>query len=126
MMSRAQKIIETDNWTDEDAVFHGILAPERPEALWLRFGIGDDYHACEDIDEVADELHAYGVYGIRGWITGYEIKNDYSWNAENAVGLTTDSYPSSNYVSLFWGFKDEPGFVRGISPQERGELEGLL
>lgn len=84
------------------------------DVIWMRLGDADDYHAHDDLDEVADVLAEVGVGEV---------------DRHCLYGVSSSGFQGHNYISLYWGPDPSDGSAeasRELTDDELIELRRKL
>lgn len=84
------------------------------DVIWMRLGDSDDYHAFDDLDEVADVLAEFGVDGVE---------------RHCLYGVSAPGFHGQNYISMYWGPDPGDGSAeasRELTDDELIELQSTL
>lgn len=84
------------------------------DVIWMRLGDGDDYHAFDDLGEVADLLAECGIEEVDRY---------------GLYGVSAPGFCGHNYISLYWGPDPEDGSAeasRELTGNELVELQMKL
>ena len=84
------------------------------DVIWMRLGDGDDYHALDDLDSIADVFAQFGIKEIEHYCL---------------YGVTAPGFEGHNYISLYWGPDPDDGTAeasRELTDDELIELQKML